>query len=242
TICGEQHHKLYPSHQIGLSSPRKLSSSSFEDIEIPPRKLLTKKTTHHQETLDICLASPCSSLNHSRGHCCCLVCHSVSNSPTSTLLGMSHLSPPLSPSLSPPVSPHRSMAGISPAASRYTDCLRKFRSGMISYKDVLTELVSSLEAMNFNEAAAAAACSPVSMSPKNRNVNTTTPWIDASFSGEDQTQFILSPSTPNPSGSANFFRGDCSSKGFLDDSLNKVANNNGSNYTDGLAGPDPDLG
>ncbi|KAJ6865735.1 hypothetical protein NC652_037297 [Populus alba x Populus x berolinensis] len=73
-----------------------------------------------------------------------------------------------------------------------------------------------------------------------RNVNSTTPWnIDVSFSGEDQPQFILSPSTPTPS--SNFFNGDCSSnKGlFVDDKINDH-NNIGDG---GLAcSSDPDLG
>lgn len=176
---------------------------------------------------DKSLVSPCSSLNH--GHCCCLVCHSVTSSPTSTLLGMSHVSPPLSPSLSPPLSPaeQRSMTGLSPI-SRYSDRLRKFQSGFTSYKDVFTELVTSLDAMNFNEAAAL----PMSSSPNNRKANT--PWIDVSYNGEDQPQFILSPSTPRSSG--NFFNGNCSKKGFnIDDKIN----DNGGGLT---CSSDPDLG
>ncbi|KAG6741263.1 hypothetical protein POTOM_054496 [Populus tomentosa] len=183
------------------------------------------------------LASPCSSLNHSH---CCVVCHSMTSSPTSTLLGMSHMSPPLSPSLSPPLSPvkHQSLSGFSPI-SRYNETLSKFRAGVVSYKDVLTELMSSLEAMNFNEGASVS--SPMSLSTNhNRNVNSTTPWnIDVSFSGEDQSQFILSPSTPTAS--SNFFNGDCSSnKGlFVDDKINDH-----NNIGDGSLActSDPDLG
>lgn len=109
----------------------------------------------------------------------------------------------------------------------------------MSYKDVLTELMSSLEAMNFNEGASVS--SPMSLSTNHKkNVNRTTPWnIDVSFSGEDQPQFILSPSTPTPS--SKFFNGDCSSnKGlFVDDKINDH-NNIGNG---GLAcTSDPDLG
>ncbi|KAF2285269.1 hypothetical protein GH714_040361 [Hevea brasiliensis] len=79
------------------------------------------------------LALP-SSLNH--GHCCCLACHFVISSPTSTLLGMANMSPPVSPSLSPPLSQvkKRSISGFSPI-SRYTNRLSKLRSGVMSYKD-----------------------------------------------------------------------------------------------------------
>lgn len=75
---------------------------------------------------------------------------------------------------------------------------------------MLTELMSSLEAMNFSEAAS----SPLSAKCPNL------PWLDVSFNNEDQQQqFILSPSTPNPAGSANFSSGDHrSSKSFTAES------------------------
>ncbi|KAJ9177090.1 hypothetical protein P3X46_012342 [Hevea brasiliensis] len=172
------------------------------------------------------LALP-SSLNH--GHCCCLACHFVISSPTSTLLGMANMSPPVSPSLSPPLSPvkKRSISGFSPI-SRYTNRLSKLRSGVMSYKDVLAELMTSLEAMNFKNEAAAAS-SPISFSAAN-----SIPWMDSSFNGEDHhQQLILSPSTPHPcGGSRNFFSGDCSSKGFIDEKINNDVKN---------GGPDPDL-
>lgn len=163
----------------------------------------------------------------------------MTSSPTSTLLGMSPLSPPLSPSLTPSLSPvkHQSLSRFSPI-SRYSETLSKFRAGVVSYKDVFTELMSSLEAMNFNEAAGVS--SPMSLYPNHkRNVNNTPRNIDVSFDGEDQPQFILSPSTPTPS--SNFFNGDCSSnKGlFVDDKINDH-NNIGDG---GLAcTSDPDLG
>ncbi|KAJ6917569.1 zinc finger CCCH domain-containing protein 2-like [Populus alba x Populus x berolinensis] len=182
-------------------------------------------------------SSPCSSLNH--GHCCCAVCHSMTSSPTSTLLGMSPLSPPLSPSLTPSLSPvkHQPLSGFSPI-SRYSDRLSKFRAGVVSYKDVFTELMSSLEAMNFNEAAGVS--SPMSLYPNHkRNVNNTPRNIDVSFDGEDQPQFILSPSTPTPN-SSSFFNRDCSSnKGLFIDDIHKINDHNNG----GLAcTPDPDLG
>ncbi|KAF2283250.1 hypothetical protein GH714_043602 [Hevea brasiliensis] len=164
-------------------------------------------------------------------------CHSMISSPTSTLLGMSHLSPPLSPSLSPPLSPgkQQSINGFSPI-SRYSDRLSKLRSGLMSYKDVFTELMTSLEAMNVNNEAAASGSSSISFSAAS-NRSTNTPWMDSSFNGEDHhhQQLILSPSTPNPRGSRNFFSGDCSSKGFnIDEKINNNDDKNG--------GADPDLG
>ncbi|CAK9187315.1 unnamed protein product [Ilex paraguariensis] len=136
--------------------------------------------------------------------------------------------PPLSQS--PPLSPIKAqvMSGYSPI-SRYSDrmlsvdsCglnrLSQFNNGSLSYKDVLTELMSSLETMNVNEASHA--------SDKNRKLS----WVDVNFNGDDQQQFILSPSTPSPSGFAHFLAGDCSSRSFVDDKFNES----------GLA--DPDLG
>ncbi|KAL7250612.1 hypothetical protein ACSBR1_012608 [Camellia fascicularis] len=124
-------------------------------------------------------------------HCCCPFCHSVSASPTSTLMG---LSPPISP---PP----------------------------LSYKDVLTtELMSSLESMNLNEDSHTATTTTQGMPL----------WVDVSLSNGDeydQLQFILSPSTPSPSGSTGFF-----SNG--DDSSSKSLNNDEKLNDNGLACPD----
>ncbi|CAL9012308.1 unnamed protein product, partial [Prunus brigantina] len=129
---------------------------------------------------------------------CCLFCHSAvtTSSPTSTLLGMSHLSPPLSPAGN-----HRSSVNgfnNSPVMSRCSglglglDQMHASTAGMMSYKDVLAELMSSLEAVKFSESAAA--------SPINPNAPR---WVDVSFNSTDdldqQQQFILSPSTPSPS-------------------------------------------
>ncbi|KAL2496848.1 Zinc finger CCCH domain-containing protein 2 [Forsythia ovata] len=120
-------------------------------------------------------------------HHCCVHCHSITNSPTSTLLGMSNLSPPVSPG---PNSP-----GFSPV-SRYTD---RLNSGRMSYKDAMTELMSSFEAIN------------VSTDTSNCAKNGNFPWIDVNFSIDEPTQFNLSPSTPSPStkflnGHSKFFR------------------------------------
>ncbi|KAK9285110.1 hypothetical protein L1049_024295 [Liquidambar formosana] len=145
----------------------------------------------------------------------CMYCHSVNSSPTSTLVRISHLSPPMSPSMSPPLSPMKcpSVSGFSQIPQYLNDrltpadscALKQFNNRMLSYKDVLTELMTSLEAMNANEA---------SSPPKTDNNGNNLSWVDVSFASEDQQQFILSPSTPiKPCGSRNFFSGDCSSKG-----------------------------
>ncbi|CAI0385427.1 unnamed protein product [Linum tenue] len=127
--------------------------------------------------------------------------HHHPSSPTSTLLGMSHLSPPLSPSMSsssPPMSP----AG-------FAHRLSKSQSRLVSYKDVLTELMSSLEAMNFSEEAAAAAVAAAVSSPPKMNLSVN-PWVNEvcfnsigdenyhhQLDQQQQQQFVMSPSTPN---------------------------------------------
>ncbi|KAI4333940.1 hypothetical protein L6164_018688 [Bauhinia variegata] len=216
-----------------------------------PRQLRILAVNSYDSTAD---AKKSKFLNNN----CCLFCHcSSTSSPTSTLLGMSHFSPPLSPSsssVSPPLSPvkqRRTANGLSPI-SRYSDRFGGSETssglnlGVVSYKDVLTELMSSLEGLNFCED------SPVS-AHKTSNL----PWVDgsfnfedqqqqqqlfilsptASFNCEDQQQFILSPSTQTPttSGSASFSNGNYfSNKIFSNES--KVATDNGSSCSA------PDLG
>ncbi|XP_009789499.1 zinc finger CCCH domain-containing protein 61-like [Nicotiana tabacum] len=148
-------------------------------------------------------------LNH-----CCMFCHSVSASPTSTLMGMSHMSPPMSPSLSPPLSPAKTQ--FSSPMSRYSDRFGSVESscgmgqldhaGLMSYKDALTELVSSLEAMNVNANHEANSSSSSAAAAAVNNFDGKLPWLDVSFNNnninnyDDQHQFLLSPySTPSPS-------------------------------------------
>ncbi|XAR55535.1 hypothetical protein NMG60_11035632 [Bertholletia excelsa] len=145
--------------------------------------------------------------NSNSNHCCVFCCHpgAAASSPTSTLMGISHLSPPISPSFSPPLSPMktRSASGLS-STSRFSDraatmesCgLTEFNQCGLSYKDVLTELMSSLESMNVNEAS--------HLPARSRSLDL--PWVDVNFScGDDQPQFLLSPSAPSPSGSRDAF-------------------------------------
>ncbi|PSS14470.1 Zinc finger CCCH domain-containing protein [Actinidia chinensis var. chinensis] len=147
---------------------------------------------------------------------CCLFCHSVSASPTSTLMEF----PVSPPSLSPPISPAKphSMNWFSPPLSRYGD---RFGSGDLSYKDVvITELMSSLEGMNVNEGSSHGVVGKRNLSLVDVNFNNT---------GDDQQQFVLSPSTPSPSGSGGYFsHGDSSSKSFIDERVHDT----------GLACPD----
>ncbi|KAE8680952.1 Zinc finger CCCH domain-containing protein 61 [Hibiscus syriacus] len=108
------------------------------------------------------------------GNRCCLFCHS----PTSTLLGWSHLSRSPSPPLSP-VKQRTSLNGLSPI-SRYSDRLSKLGTETTSYQQqVLNELMSSLENMNFCEASS-------SMAAGGNNNPTTTnfPWSSSPFTGE----------------------------------------------------------
>jgi len=104
--------------------------------------------------------------NNNSNHCC-LFCHCSSTcSPTSTLFGMSHFSPPLSPSSS------------SSSPSRFEP---SHRHGVVSYKDVFSELMCSMEGLNFGEASSVSASKPHSLS-----------WLDVS---EDHNQFnVHSPS------------------------------------------------
>ncbi|CAK9323684.1 unnamed protein product [Citrullus colocynthis] len=136
------------------------------------------------------LRSATSGSNH-----CCLFCHcggAATSSPTSTLFGMSHLSPPHSPPLSPG-KPRSSINGFSPI-SRYNPDQSKL-NGVLSYKDALTELMSSIESMNIDDANATLAAAAAAATPRQ-----TIPWIDvSSLNSEDQLQFVLSPSTPNVS-------------------------------------------
>ncbi|XWS68678.1 hypothetical protein CRYUN_Cryun04dG0111500 [Craigia yunnanensis] len=166
----------------------------------------------------------CSSSPMNRNNHCCLFCDALTSSPISTLLGWSHLSrsPCLSPSLSP-VKQRTSLSGFLPI-SRHSDRLSKFGTKMMSYKDVLNELISSLENMNF--------CEVSSPMAGGNNLSTNIPWLDVSFNGEDQQQFVLSPSRPSPSGSGEYFG--ATSKGFGGD---EKLNEDGVAYV-----PDPDLG
>ncbi|KAL4310498.1 hypothetical protein GQ457_01G001620 [Hibiscus cannabinus] len=110
--------------------------------------------------------------NNNNSHCC-MFCHSVTSSPTSTLMGLSQFS--RSPSLSPPLSP---LTHQTSPVSRYSDRLSKLGSEMTtSYDDVfLNELMSSLETMNLYDV------------PSAENVNINNRRLDVSLGGEHDRQ------------------------------------------------------
>ncbi|KAF4352019.1 hypothetical protein CsatB_020579 [Cannabis sativa] len=171
-------------------------------------------------------------------HCCAFCsCHNNS-SPTSTLMGISHFSPPMSPEKFSPISAykeHYAAAAAAAANGHYSG------QGAVSYKEALTDLMSSIESMNFNEAA-----SPISPMSVATTGDRNHPWVDVlpfNSGAEDQQQFVLSPSTPSyPSGSENFSH--WSSKRY-----NDIVNENHNNKLNKLnevnnagSGSDPDLG
>lgn len=146
----------------------------------------------------------------------------MSESPTSTLLGLSHLS--RSPSLSPPLSPVKerraSTAAVFSPFSRYSDRLGK-KIGVGGYKEMLSELKNSLEAMTINEVLSSSS-PPSTTSPSplslpggncsNSSSSIDVPWLEICFNGyqdfEQQKQQLvnLSPSTPiGRSGSGDLF-------------------------------------
>ncbi|RZC76604.1 hypothetical protein C5167_000742 [Papaver somniferum] len=136
--------------------------------------------------------------------CNCVYSHSSSSSPvsssspTSTLMGFSHLS--LSPPLSPTISPSSS--------SELTPKQQQSLLGMLSYKSKLMELVNSLEAMDLscinNDSPTAAAMindNNFSWSGGNNNISSSSPNY------ENQEQFFMSPNsttTESPRNNSGF--------------------------------------
>ncbi|KAM1011745.1 hypothetical protein TB2_046887 [Malus domestica] len=212
------------------------------------------------------VGSPRSCSNNNKQYCC-LFCHSAAatSSPTSTLLdGMSHhLSPPVSPAAKhcSSVDEFHNSPVMSPCGGLGLGCLDQVHAstgGLMSYNEVVAELMSSLEAMKFHEAAAAAAASQKRWVDISFDVNMNYAAADDDLQ-QQQQQFILSPSTPSPSQpfgggkgrGINFFDGDenWSSRngsllGFDRDTNMPIKNNeiiNGGGFTS-AADSDPDLG
>ncbi|KAL2524497.1 Zinc finger CCCH domain-containing protein 2 [Abeliophyllum distichum] len=142
---------------------------------------------------------------------CCGCCHSNNfmTSPNSTLMGVSQLSPPISP----PISPENELEF--PPLSRYGSveychAPAELNSGGTSYKDNLTQLMNSMEAMNITETSSSAK-------------KWKSPWIDLNFKvDENQPHFLVSPSTLNQSPGAG-----TTSKFFDINGENFMENNNG---------------
>ncbi|XP_057954162.1 zinc finger CCCH domain-containing protein 2-like [Malania oleifera] len=162
---------------------------------------------------------------------CCFFCHSINaNSPTSTLMDMSNFSPSSTPPLSPPVSPANS--GRSGGGFVLGSQSRERRLGMngssvadqismLSYKNVLTELISSLEAINLSEASSLANYCAEKGNHQNQWINNTT---DIREDEEEEEELInnkaVTSSTPNGSSSSSSTRDflavekDCGRKGW----------------------------
>ncbi|KAL6181359.1 hypothetical protein ACLB2K_048014 [Fragaria x ananassa] len=214
--------------QLRILPVNQSRSSSPDEVVISPGSCCCKKNSKY---LNNSANSPSST------HCCSF-CRSMTSSPTSTLLGMSPMSP---------MSPYGDESKCH--LSSGLDQMHAGSAGMLSYKDVLSELMTSLEAMKFNNMEAATSSpvsSPISsVAASYRN----TPWVDVSsynaFAKDQQQQFILSPnSIPSPlSAGTNFFSRRCSSgngsrKSLVFDEQNKATDINGG----GCSSPDPDLG
>ncbi|XP_077220791.1 zinc finger CCCH domain-containing protein 2-like [Tasmannia lanceolata] len=107
---------------------------------------------HTPRELRILPLKPSRIPSHSLNPCCCafskapnIISHA--SSPTSTLMGLSHLSPPHSPPLSlagfSPISYSQAQPKIDPSS------LNLFSRG-VSYKTMLTDVVTSLETMDIS--------------------------------------------------------------------------------------------
>ncbi|XP_062105963.1 zinc finger CCCH domain-containing protein 2-like [Humulus lupulus] len=214
-------------------SPRQLRILPLHSNGSPP-EMASPVTSKKKSKYPTSLNSPSSN------HCCVFCsCHnSTTSSPTSTLLGISHFSPPMSPEKFSPISGYNKehYAAAASAGGHYS-------GPGISYKEALTDLMSSIESMNFNEAASPV--SPISVAGGDRSH----PWVDIFpfNTADDQQQFILSPSTPSyPSGSENFFGS--GSSPWSSKRYNDIVNENNSNklklneVNNGGSGSDPDLG
>ncbi|KAG4978374.1 hypothetical protein JHK86_037848 [Glycine max] len=201
-----------------------------------PRQLRILPVTSSPSSNDMpCKKNLKQVLNHAsktnNNNNCCLFCHcgaSSSASPTSTLFGMSHFSPPLSPSSSssPPPSPLKPRNAVSPI-SRYS-AVNVNPHHVVSYKDVFTELVNSLERLSFNEGSpVSGAKAPnfpwldVSLNCEEQQQQQQNPFIVPSFGCEDQqqqNQFIFSPPSIQTPTNGKF----CSNRFMGNDNNNKV--------------------
>ncbi|KAH6833907.1 hypothetical protein C2S53_005348 [Perilla frutescens var. hirtella] len=184
------------------------------------------------------ISSPTATSAEKNRHHCCIYCHSMTASPTSTLMGHvshshSNLSPPLSPPISPVCSPDFSPYGGSRFGSVDSCSLSdQFHDRGLSYKDALTELMASFEAMNANEVSSPAAAGG------------SLPWVDVNFNVEEQPQFVLSPSAPmSRRGHSKFYGGEQSKYNFHGDfSGRNLMEDSRYNYNNEGNSGGPDLG
>ncbi|KAF8111728.1 hypothetical protein N665_0073s0084 [Sinapis alba] len=184
-----------------------------------------------------------ASTSPAKNHPCCLFC---SSSPTSTLLGnLSHLS--RSPSSSPPLSPAHKAA----AFSRLRSCAAAAAAaGSVNYKDVLSELVNSLDSISLAEALQVSSSSPVS-TPVSAAFASSCGLSNQRLHMQQQQQqnsslqFALSPSTPSylaNSPRASFFSDDFTPRQRQVNDFTTVAvGRDKTSFEDGSCG-DPDVG
>ncbi|CAI8592583.1 unnamed protein product [Vicia faba] len=139
-----------------------------------------------------------SKSNHGCLFCRCGGNANANNSPTSTLFGMSHFSPPASP----PVSPMKPRNGVS-SLSRYGSLVD---SNNLRYRDMLIELLGSFEGLNFNDGSSS---SSVVSGLQNQN---NTGYFNVPVNSEEQIQKqhfnILSPSIQQSLTPVSFNEGD----------------------------------
>lgn len=203
-----------------------------------PRELRVLPAEEDGEERENCSQRGHNGKHQHQQHCCRYCC---ALSPTSTLLGLSNFSPPMSPSLSPPMSPMKAVSarGLS-GFSRYSDRVAACGSKGMSYEDmVIADLLGSLEGMSLSEA----------MSPANKAGHSRGLWVDVggydNGVGEDyqqqlphqQMQFSLSPSTPINNQSAFTSSRNYFSAANADSSVSGVVNNNNNSFDES-----PDLG
>ncbi|CAN6876782.1 unnamed protein product [Brassica oleracea var. botrytis] len=173
---------------------------------------------------------------------CCLFC---SGSPTSTLLGnLSHLS--RSPSSSPPLSPAHKAA----AFSRLRSCAASAAAaGSVNYKDVLNELVNSLDSITLAEALQVSSPSPSPVSAAAAAFASSCGLSTQRLHIQQQQQssplqFALSPSTPSyltNSPRASFFSDDYTPRQREVNEFTPSAVREKTRFEDGSCG-DPDIG
>ncbi|KAJ4977414.1 hypothetical protein NE237_002520 [Protea cynaroides] len=204
-------------------TPRQLRVLPLHNEQIPNQISSSPSSVSVTSPVTVTRKYPAPS-NH-----CCVFCHSnIGSSPTSTLMGFSHLSPPTSPPLSPPLSPVNARSGDGsggPALSPLSRFNNEFDSIALNqlfprglrHRNALVELVSSLEGMDLGVGGAA-------ISPNSPIENGNMPWLEI----QDQQQFILSPCAP-PQPLRSYGRISSSSSSSSNSFMNEGINNNNNN-------------
>ncbi|KAL2937850.1 Zinc finger CCCH domain-containing protein 2 [Bienertia sinuspersici] len=204
-------------------SPRELRVLPVEDDGDDRDACCRQNGKHHQN-------------QHQQQQCCRYCC---ALSPTSTLLGLSNFSPPLSPTLSPPMSPMKAVGGRGLSLSRYSDRVAACGAKALSYEDmVIADILGSLDGINLNDA--------ITPTNANRGVGGRGLWVDVGgydnglgdenhlHQQQQQQQMQFSNNASVFSSSRNYF-----SPNSTDSPVSAgVINNNNNGMTD----ESPDLG